>query len=58
MEDLVRERAADSREGARIGQRPLERVALAEERRAELREPGSLDLDATGVERRERVLAA
>src|SRR5688572_1945274 len=58
MEDLVGERAADPREGARVGQRPLEGVTLAKKRRLERREAGSGDLDAARVERGQRFLTA
>ena len=58
VQDLVRERAADPGEEARIRQRALERVALAEERGAEVGERGVEDLDPARVERREVRLAA
>ena len=53
MEDLVREGAADAGEGARVGQGPLQGVALAQERATEGVEGGLLDLDPSRVERRQ-----
>src|SRR5919106_1655270 len=57
MEDLVGERPADARERARIGERPLERVALSQERRAEAGGIGALDLDPARIERGQGVLS-
>ena len=57
VQDFVGVRVADAGEEPRIGQRPLQRVVLARKARGERREVRVLDLQAAGVEARERRLA-
>ena len=58
MQDLVRVGVADAAEDVRIGQRALERVVLAHERRAEVLQRRAEHLDPARVVLRERLLAA
>ncbi len=51
MKDLVRIRVADAAEQTRVGERALQRVALAHERGAEAGEVGVQDLETAGIVR-------
>ena len=58
VQDLVRVGVADAAEQMRIGERALQRVALAGERLVKLFARGVERLDAAGIERAQRRLAA
>src|SRR6185503_14705554 len=58
VQDFVRVRVADTAEEMRVGQRALERVALARQRLVKLLRRRLERLDAARVERAKRVLAA
>ena len=58
MEDLVRVGVADAAEQVRVGQRALERVVLAPQRRGERRRVRVEHFEAAGIVRGQRVPAA
>src|SRR5206468_3722962 len=58
VQDLVRICVADAAEEARVGERPLERMALADERGAKVPEVRLEDLESAGVVSVEGRLAA